>query len=56
MVSLVRGRPTPRQPDCVFKTEENGTIRIPKGTQIGCGICHENELTGFALGGLPARD
>ncbi len=27
-----------------FSVEEGGPVNISKGTQIGCGLCHENEL------------
>lgn len=42
--------------DRKFKTEENGSIHIPKGAQIGCGLCHENKLEGLDVAGLPGRD
>jgi hypothetical protein len=32
--------------DRVFSVEDRGTVSIPKGTRIGCGLCHENELGG----------
>ncbi|MBI5556088.1 MAG: fibronectin type III domain-containing protein [Deltaproteobacteria bacterium] len=30
--------------DRVFNVEDNNTVAIPKGTQIGCDLCHENML------------
>jgi hypothetical protein len=29
-----------------FTTEEHGKISMAQGTRIGCGVCHENPLTG----------
>ena len=29
-----------------FSVEDRGNVNIPKGTQIGCGLCHENVLAG----------
>jgi len=31
--------------DRIFEVEDRA-VAIPKGTQIGCGLCHENELVG----------
>ncbi|MCF8145737.1 MAG: cytochrome C [Deltaproteobacteria bacterium] len=31
--------------DRIFEVEDR-IVAIPKGTQIGCGLCHENELVG----------
>jgi hypothetical protein len=29
-----------------FSVEDHGSVTIPKGTQIGCGLCHGNVLAG----------